>query len=57
MIYNVIEKKKNNVTLRKTLAILSWINRFLDNCRKSKVSGPLTAQKVLVQSKVLIKRE
>ena len=37
--------------------ILSWINRFLNNCRKSKVSDPQTGEKVLVQRKFLIKRE
>ena len=36
----------NKFTLRKTLRILRWINRFLNNCRKNKVSGPLTADKV-----------
>ena len=46
----------NKFTLRKTLRILRWINRFLNNCRKNKVSGPLTADKVLVQRKFLIKR-
>ena len=54
---NSIDKLLNKFTLRKTLRILSWINCFLNNCRKNKVSGPLTADKVLVQRKFLIKRE
>ena len=54
---NPVDTLLNIFTLRKTLRILSWINRFLNNCRKSKVSGPLTADKVLVQRKFLIKRE
>ena len=54
---NPIDTLLNKFTLRKTLRILSWINRFLSNCRKTKVSGPLTAEKVLVQRKFLIKRE
>ena len=45
------------INLHKTVKILSWINRFLNYYRKSKVSGPLTADKVLVQKKFLIKRE
>ena len=44
----------NIFTLRKTL---SWINHFLNNCTKSKVIGPPTADKDLVQTKFLIKRE
>ena len=54
---NPIDTFLNKFTLRKTLRILCWINRFLNNCRKNKVSGPLTADKVLVQRKFLIKRE
>ena len=54
---NPIDTLLNKLTLRKTLRILSWINRFLNNCRKSKVSGPLTTEKFLVQRKFLIKRE
>ena len=54
---NPIDTLLNKFTLRKRLRILSWINRFLNNCRKSKVSGPLTADNVLVQRKFLIKRE
>ena len=54
---NPIDTLLNKFTLRKTLRILSWINRFLSNCRKTKVSCPLTAEKVLVQRKFLIKRE
>ena len=45
---NSIDTLLNKFTLCKTLRILSWINRFLNNCKKSKVSGPLTADKVLV---------
>ena len=40
---NLIDTLLNKFTLRKPLGILSWINRFLNNCRKSKVSGRLTA--------------
>ena len=54
---NPIDTLLNKFTLSKTLRILYWINHFLNNCRKSKVSGPLTAEKVLVQRKFLIKRE
>ena len=46
----------NKFTLRKMLRKLSCINRFLNNCRKSKVSGPITADKVLVQRKFFIKK-
>ena len=54
---NPIDTLLNKFTLRETLRILSWINSFLNNCRKSKVSGLLTADKVLVQRNFLIKRE
>ena len=54
---NPIDTLLNKFTLLKTLRILSWINRFLSNWRKTRVSGPLTAEKVLVQRKFLIKRE
>ena len=54
---NPIDTLLNKFTLRKTLRILSWINRFLNNCRKSKVSGLPTDDKVLVQRKFFIKRE
>ena len=47
----------NKFTLRKKLKIISWINCFLNNCRKSKVSGPLTPEKALAQRKFLIKRD
>ena len=43
---NQIDTLLNKFTLSKTLRILSWINCFLNNCSKSKVSGPLTAEKV-----------
>ena len=54
---NPIDTLLNKFTLRKTLRILCWVNRFLNNCGKNKVSGPLTADKILVQRKFLIKRE
>ena len=54
---NPVDTLLNIFPLRKTLRILSWINRFLTNCTKSKVIGPPTADKVLVQTKFLIKRE
>ena len=54
---NPIDTLLNKFTVRKTLRILSWVNRFLNNCRKSKVSSPLIADKILVQRKFLIKRE
>ena len=54
---NPIDTLLNKFTLRKTLRILSWIDRFLNNCTKSKVSRPLTADKFLAQRKFLIKRE
>ena len=44
---NTIDTLLNKLTSRKTLTILSRINRFLNNYKKSKVSGPLTADKVL----------
>ena len=47
----------NKLILRKTLRIISWVNRFLNNCRKRKVSGPLATEKVLLQRKFLIKIE
>ena len=54
---NPIDTLSNKFTLRKMLRISSWINQLLNNCRKSKVSGPLTADTFLVQRKFLVKRE
>ena len=54
---NPVDILLNIFTLRKTLRMLSWINHFLNNCTKSKVIGPPTADKDLVQTKFLIKRE
>ena len=53
---NAIDTLLEKFTLRKT-RILSRVNRFLNNCRKIKVIGPLTADKVLVKRKFWIKRE
>ena len=53
---NPIDTLLNKFTLRKTLRILSWINRFLNYCRKSKVSGLLANEKAFVQRNFLIKR-
>ena len=49
---NLIDTLLKKLTLRKMLRILNWINCFncfLNNCRKSKVSDLLTADKVLIQ--------
>ena len=39
------------------MRILTWVNSFLHNCRKSNVSGSLATENVLVQRKFFIKRE
>ena len=54
---NLIDTLLNKFSSSKTLRILSWINYFFNNCRNSKVGGPLTTDKVLVQRKFLGKRE
>ena len=54
---NLIDTLLNKFSSSKTLRILSWINCFFNNCRNSKVCGPLTTDKVLVQRKFLGKRE
>ena len=38
----------------KTLRILSWIKRFLTNCKKQQVRGPLTLSETENQRKFLI---
>ena len=53
---NAVDTLLNKFTLRKTLRILSCINHFRSNCRKSKGNGPLTTEKVLVQGTFLIKK-
>ena len=41
----------------KTLRILSWIRRFLTNCKKQQVRGPLTSSEIENQREFLIKEE
>ena len=41
----------------KFLRITSWIFRFLNNCRKTKQSGPLTTSEIEQRKKFWIKRE
>ena len=41
----------------KTVRILSWLQRFIDNCRqKHQVTGPLSTDETEEQTKFLIKR-
>ena len=54
---NPIDIILNKFILSTTPRKLSWVNCFLNKCRKSKVSGPLTIKKVLGQRKFLIERE
>ena len=41
----------------KTLRILSWIKRFLSNCKKQQVRSPLTSSKTEYRREFLIKEE
>ena len=41
----------------KFLRITNWIFRFLNNCRKTKESGPLTTSEIEQRKKFWIKRE
>ena len=41
----------------KTLRILSWIKRFLTNCKKQQVRDPLRSTKIENQRQFLIKEE
>ena len=43
--------------LHKALRISAWILRFINNCRKNKKSGPLTAAELVNKKKFYIKRE
>ena len=45
---NPVDTLLNKFTLRKTLRILSWINRFSNNCRKSKHTRHATSWQRLV---------
>ena len=50
---NLLEKHE----LYKFLRITAWIARFLNNCQKTKRSGPLKTDKTEHQNKFWIKRE
>ena len=50
---NLLEKHE----LYKFLRITAWIRRFLNNCQKSKRSGPLKTDETKHQKKFWIKRE
>ena len=41
----------------KFLRITAWIKRFLDNCQKTKRSGPLKTEEIQHQNKFWIKTE
>ena len=41
----------------KTLRILSWIKRFLTDCKKQQERGPLTSSEIENQREFLIKEE
>ena len=41
----------------KSLKILSWIKRFLTNCKKQQERGPLTSSEIENQREFLIKDE
>ena len=41
----------------KTLRIFSWIKRFLTNCKKQQVRGPLTSSDIENQREFLIEKE
>ena len=43
--------------LHKALRISAWILRFINNCRKSKKSDPLTTVELINQKKFYIKRD
>ena len=52
-----IDDLLNKFSLWKFLRILGWINRFINNCRRNKVNGPLTTEEISKQKKFIIKRE
>ena len=43
--------------IMKTLRILSWIKRFLTDCKKQQERGPLTSSEIENQREFLIKEE
>ena len=43
--------------LWKCIRVIAWINRFITNCKKKKINGPLTTSEIKQQRTWFIKRE
>ena len=41
----------------KSIRVIAWINRFISNCKKKKINGPLTISEIKQQQTWFIKRE
>jgi len=54
---NDLEDLLSKFPLVKYLRIVSWVNRFIVNCRKSKVKGPLSTDEISLQRKLLVKQQ
>lgn len=54
---NQLDNPLEKFHLWKVLSIFCWINRFINNSRRSKVSDPLTTEEMIKQRKYLIRRE
>ena len=46
----------NKLSLWKFLRVMSWVNRFIQNCRNQNIRGPLTSDETMRQRKFWIRR-
>ena len=53
----IYDKLLAKYPMLKTLRILSWIKRFLTNCKKQQERGPLTSSEIENQRGFIIKEE
>ena len=54
---DTFDKLMNKFDLWKCIKIIAWINRFITNCKKEKINGPLTTSEIKQQRTWFIKRE
>ena len=54
---DTFDKLMSKFDLWKCIKVIAWINRFITNCKKEKINGPLTTSEIKQQRTWFIKRE
>ena len=54
---DTFDKLMSKFDLWKFIKVIAWINRFITNCKKEKINGPLTTSEIKQQRTWFIKRE